>query len=97
MSTGVHRVPSFSFAVDDVFFLERGATVFVGRLTDDASVKVLTPCDVEMVIEDEWAGTLHLIGERSRRGSSVLRMVETVDEVVVSSVRGRRCLLGHRE
>lgn len=92
------NIPTFTFVVDDAFAFSGGITVFVGRSAQEPSPDVLAPCEVEVVVDEQSLGTIHLTAERSRgQRDPGVRAVETRNALDLASIRGHRCLLIHRE
>lgn len=90
-------ISEFTFAVEDVFAFSDGLIVFVGRPSREPGPKVLVPCDADVVVEDHVVGRVHLSAERGAGHRAGLRAVETRSPLDVAAIRGRRCVLVHRE
>lgn len=87
-------ISAFTFAVEDAFALSGGVTVFVGR--PGPGPKVLAPCDVDVVVDDQLLTRVRLTAERAQGSHSGVRSVETKHPVDVAAIRGHRCVLVHR-
>jgi hypothetical protein len=91
-------IPAFTFVVDEVFAFSGGVTAFIGRVITDPAPGVLTPCDAEVIVDGKSMGMLRLVAERmSGPRYPSARTVETHNAVDAASIRGRKCLLVHRE
>ena len=87
-------ISAFTFAVEDTFAFSNGVTVFVGR--PEPAIKVLAPCDVDVVVDDQLVGRIRLTAERVQGSHAGVRSVETRHPVDVAAIRGARCVLVHR-
>lgn len=90
-------ISTFTFVVEDVFAFSGGITVFVGRAAQEPAPKVLAPCDVEVVVDEQPLGRVHLTAERTSGRRLGVRAVETRDPVDVAALRGHQCVLIYRE
>lgn len=90
-------IPGYTFVVEDVFDFAGGVVVFVGRPSPEPGPDRLAPCDVDMVVEGQVVGRLHVAAERAGGHRPGLRSLETRGPLDVASMRGRQCLLVHRE
>lgn len=87
-------VGPFTLRVEDIFEFAGGVTVVVGRLEGGDST-LLTPSEVELIVDGESQGHIKLDSERMPGPRSVgKRIVET--RASLGAVRGRDCRLVHR-